>query len=146
MKLFLDAVALPLQMASCFYLAGVISIIQLIHYPSFAQIDRKHFQAFHRNHTRSLGIIAGFAMCVELASAFWILKSENLWSILNLIGVILLWIITFFISVPLHNRLALGFEEKYFQQLVKTNWFRTALWMIRSLGFLIWMTSFTPDK
>lgn len=141
MILLFDAMAFPLQIASCFFLTGVISVIQLIHYPSFAQIDRKHFAFFHLKHTRALGIIAGLGMGAELLSAIWILKVGSAWVVLNLVGVLLLWLITAFISVPLHNRLASGFDEEVFRSLVRTNWFRTSIWLIRSIGFLVWMAS-----
>jgi hypothetical protein len=47
--------------------------------------------------------------------------------------VVLLWLSTFAIQVPLHRRLAGGFDPAIHRTLVTTNWVRTVLWSIRGL-------------
>ena len=116
-------------------MTGVILIIDLIHYPSFAQIDKNHFVQFHARHTSMLGFIAGPAMVLELVSAMWIAKSGDLLGLANAVAVIGLWAITFLISVPAHEKLSKGFEEHAWLRLVATNRWRTLLWLGRSLFF-----------
>lgn len=134
--------AYPLQLISCFIMTGVIAVIQLIHYPSFFYIDRSQFEVFHRKHTAALGFIAAPTMCVELFSGFALATSGNLWWILNFVVIVVLWLITFLVSVPAHNRLAAGFNESDGLRLVNTNWLRTLLWVGRSVAFAtIWILS-----
>ncbi len=133
----IDTIAWSVQFASCIYMAGVVSVIQFIHYPSFDKIDRDRFTEFHLKHSNALGFIAGPAMCLELVSSFWIAHNGNSWLILNATVVLFLWIITFLISVPLHNRLASGFDQKSWERLLKTNWLRTALWVLRGILFFV---------
>lgn len=133
----LDSAALAVHIVSCVFMAGVISVVQLIHYPCFVQIDKAQFSNFHLRHTRALGWIAGPAMCAELISAIWIARSGNLFLILNLVSVITIWILTFSISVPSHKRLAMGFNETAWRRLLGTNWLRSFLWCSRALLFLI---------
>jgi hypothetical protein len=52
--------------------------------------------------------------------------------IMNFIGVILIWLSTFVLSVPCHSRLNLGFCQKTVFKLVATNWPRTIIWSLRS--------------
>lgn len=118
-------------------MAGVISVIQLIHYPSFVHISRDQFLGFHSQHSKALGLIAGPMMCIELFSALWLAKNGNVFFIANLICVVSLWCLTFFISVPAHHQLAAGFNEKAWSRLVKTNWLRTLLWCIRAIVFSV---------
>ncbi len=125
-----------IHMASCLFMTGVILIIQLIHYPCFAWIDKSKFIEFHAQHTKVLGAIAGPGMLIELISAAWIARLGDYFMILNLFAVLLLWGITFLNVIPIHNQLSLGFEESVWIRLVKMNWFRTALWALRSLIFL----------
>jgi hypothetical protein len=40
---------------------------------------------------------------------------------------------TFAVQVPLHARLAAGFDPQAHRRLVLTNWWRTAAWSLRSL-------------
>jgi hypothetical protein len=139
----MDSFVWTLQISSCFYMTGVISVIQWIHYPSFANIEREKFSAFHKKHINALGFIAGPAMVIELVTALWLTKSGNPFFILNALLVCLLWFITFFISVPLHNRLAENFDEPVWRKLLKTNYLRSFLWILRSLGFLSVLCGFT---
>jgi hypothetical protein len=129
-----DSLAWTAQIASCFYMTGVISVIQSIHYPSFKFIQ-KDFTQFHADHCRSLGLIAAPMMCLELASALWLVKNGEFWLLVNLATVVLLWALTFLVSVPAHNKLATGFDELAWSHLVKTNWWRTILWLARSMVF-----------
>lgn len=127
--------AYPLQLISCFMMTGVIAVIQLIHYPSFLFIDRHQFENFHRQHTRALGFIAGPMMCLELLSGLALAFNGSFWWIFNLTIIVVLWIITFLISVPAHNLLSTGFNEKAWKRLMETNWLRTFLWVSRSVIF-----------
>lgn len=135
----IDHVALAIQFASCLFMTGVISVIQLIHFPSFARIDRQQFTLFHRHHSTALSLIAGPAMVGELLSTLWLARDWATWPILSAVSVVALWAATFFISVPAHNRLAEGFDEGLWRRLVATNWLRSAIWSVRSLVLVTWL-------
>jgi hypothetical protein len=137
----LDHGALILQIFSCVYMAGVISVIQLTHYPAFSAIDRAKFASFHARHSAALGFIAGPAMIVELLSALWLAREWQPEFLTNLGLVAILWFITFFVSVPAHHQLSHGFEERAWLRLVRGNWIRTFLWLGRSGAFLVWLLS-----
>jgi hypothetical protein len=47
------------QIFSCFFMTGVIWLIQIVHYPAFALIDPNKFLEFHAMHSDgSLGLWA----------------------------------------------------------------------------------------
>jgi hypothetical protein len=57
------------------------------------------------------------------------------------VGIVLvgiLWISTAAVQVPLHNRLATGFEAAAARKLCATNWLRTLVWSLRG-GLAMWM-------
>ena len=61
----------------------------------------------------------------------------------SVIGLFLLgciWLSTFAVQVPIHNRLAEGVNIDLIAKLVRTNWIRTAAWTLRGFtaGYLIW--------
>lgn len=121
-----------LNQSSALYMCGVIWIIQLIHYPSFAQLSSNHFQQFHLQHTNMMSLLVGPVMVLELFISIWILTSEkDILTVLNLVVVIGLWLLTFLVSVPLHNKLSQGQDSETIQKLILTNWPRTVLWTIR---------------
>lgn len=130
----MKSLAVILNQSSAIYMLGVIWVIQLIHYPSFSNISESAFQQFHNQHTSAMGLIVGPIMVIELLASIWLLNAEaNMFSISNLIIVLGLWLLTFFVSVPLHNKLAVEQDFSVIQKLILTNWPRTVLWTLRAL-------------
>lgn len=128
---------------TCFFMTGVIWIIQLIHYPSFAFIEPSAFSNFHKRHTAALGFIAGLTMVAELCTGFlFAINIPSFLTGLNFTLILLIWFCTFFISVPIHNKLASGFNLENIKQLTLTNWYRTALWSLRSILLIYFFLKF----
>ena len=132
-----------LNFALAAYLTGLIWTVQVVHYPSFALVGADKFVAFHRAHTTRMGWVVLAPMVAELGLAAWLawqgraLGGNVLWS---LALVVFVWAVTFFISVPFHNRLAQGYDYIAIDGLVRTNWLRTLAWTARLalLGVLLW--------
>lgn len=118
-------------------MTGLIWLIQLIHYPALRYVKKESFTAFHFFHTHRITFIVGPVMTIELGTAAYIFFQQNLntWSAVNLMGALIIWASTAFLSVPAHNKLALGYNEKTLNFLIKSNWIRTITWTLRS--FLI---------
>jgi len=134
---------LLLNFAAAAYLTGLIWTAQIVHYPSFEQVPKAAWAAFHTAHTRRMSYVVLVPMVVELALAGWLawagraaLPSGTGWWSLGL--VVLIWATTFFISVPFHNRLAQGYDYIAIDGLIRTNWLRTLAWTARA-GLLGWL-------
>lgn len=132
-------IALILCLLSSVYMLGVIWIIQLIHYPSFANVSPDQFLQFHAQHTMAMGYLVGPVMVIELVAGSWLLLNKiDFFSVTQFLMVVALWILTFFISVPLHNKLAVGFDLATIKALIHTNWPRTILWTLKALLTSFW--------
>ncbi len=138
---------LILQIASTLVLVGVIWIIQLVQYPFFSEVRVDNFPTYHAAHTFWITPVVAPAMIVELLTSILIIfyPPENinyklLW--FGLIPAIIVWASTFFIQIPMHNKLALGFDAEAHKTLVNTNWIRTIAWSIRGalVLFFAWQT------
>ncbi|MEE2644351.1 MAG: hypothetical protein VYD19_05410 [Myxococcota bacterium] len=138
-----------LSLATTLMLTGLIWVIQLVHYPSFRFIDESRFADFHRFHTLSISLIVIPLMLTELVTGscrFLMFMDQSIadpiivWgervAIFPLLGV---WGSTFFIQVPLHERLALSRDPQLIEALVQSNWIRTGLWSLRA-GLLYFLT------
>jgi hypothetical protein len=126
-------IALLLQLISCAFMTGVIWIIQVLHYPAFADIREERFLKFHAKHSRDITFIVAPVMVLELVTAIllaWQFGFSAMTSV-NLALVVALWACTFLISVPVHNLLSTGQNLTYVTRLVRTNWLRTVLWSVR---------------
>lgn len=123
-----------IQWGCSLYMLAIIWLIQLIHYPSFLHINENEFKDFHAKHTQIMEFLVGPVMVLELIiSCMQLSTGVNASSISLLIIVLCLWFFTFFVSVPIHNKLSGGFQKTLIQKLILTNWLRTLLWTIKFL-------------
>ena len=126
----------------CLFMTGLIWLIQLVHYPSFAFIEENNFSQFENFHTQRISLIVMPAMIMELISGLYLLP-DNASNPLFVTAIIILGVIwgsTFFFSVPCHFQLNSGKNNKIIKRLVLTNWLRTVGWSLRS-GLLIYSYS-----
>lgn len=113
-------------------MAGIIWVIQILHYPLFAEIKLQTFGAYHQKHSKVMGFLVGPAMIFELAAAiFFIFQQFNFITFFNLSIVIGIWGLTFFVSVRYHGQLARAFDLSVVHKLILTNWPRTFLWTLK---------------
>jgi hypothetical protein len=140
------------QVFTAFFLTGLIWTIQLVHYPSFLWIDQSHFKQFEAFHSFRISLIVMPIMILELVTAFFLTSlfykvPNTFWFNLNFLLVLLIWASTFLLSVPCHSVLNNGYSESIINKLVFTNWVRTILWSLRSIGwFYFLMLSFSFSK
>ena len=108
---------------------GVILITQLITYPSFLSIDNHKFVDFHNNYVRDISLVAVPAMTIELLTLLYMnVYINNLLFIKSLLVLIVIWLVTFIIIVPIHNQLSKKLEIDKIVSLIRYNWIRTVLW------------------
>lgn len=120
------------------YLVGLIWTIQMVHYSLFDRIGENTFVRYEAEHVRRMAPIAGPQMILELATAIVLVFAAPAglprWAaLLGLLAVVVIWISTFLIQVPCHNRLSQGFNRADYQWLVSSNWVRTLLWSGRGI-------------
>ena len=128
--------------AVTWYMVGVIWLVQLVQYPAFEFLNRATFKQSHALHTSTMGFVVGPAMLVELVLAAVILwRKPGAAAICGFLLVLALWGLTFFVMVPLHERLAQeGFSPAVHRALVLWNWPRTLAWTARGLIAAFWLS------
>ena len=128
---------LIINLAIALIATGLIWTIQLVHYPSMKFIPEEKFTAYHNFHSHRISILAIPIMLIELFTSLGLFyqnsNSYNHIFTINLILVILIWISTFLIQVPMHNTLSSAKNARVLNHLILSNWIRTILWTARSL-------------
>ena len=119
-----------LNLASTWYMVGLIWLIQLVHYPLFNYVGLEEFIVFHENHKILITPVVGIVMIVELVTSVIILFQPHcgIRNWLSIVGIILLgiiWSSTIFFQIPIHNTLSTKFNENALIMLINTNWIRT---------------------
>lgn len=137
----MDNWLLGIHLLFSLYMFGLIWFVQVVHYPLMASVGTEDFVGYERRHTQLTGWVTAPMMLIELGTgtllAFRGGPDAWFWQV-NLALIILLWASTFFVQVPLHNRLSQTHDPATIYRLVRTNWARTILWTVRAVG-LMWM-------
>ena len=132
---------LAAQAAATLFMAGVIWMCQISHYPLLADVgDLTRYQPRNQRLTT---YVVGLPMLVELATAAALVVRRPaaipIWvAVLGLALVAVIWVATLRASVPMHERLARSFDAAAHRRLVGTNWIRTAAWTARG-ALVLWM-------
>lgn len=144
--MMIQAVAL-LHFIVTLYLTGLIWTVQRVHYPSFLYVEKQAFPSFAQFHQNRITWIVGPVMVMELVCNLWLWLANMAdgWAGLLLFLVILIWIFTFFVSVPLHQQLLhQGYQRSVILKLIRSNWPRTGLWTLKSLLLIVIGSPYVP--
>ena len=120
-------------------MVGVSLITQFVTYPSFKLIKSSSFSEFHKSYTNKMLFIVAPVMILELISSLLLVifdVSDNNIEIGLLIILMLIWFLTFFMIVPIHNKLTINYNKDLNQKLIKYNGLRTILWIIKLMLFI----------
>lgn len=125
------------------YMTGLIWMVQIVHYPLFAEVGLEQFSQYARKHQLLTSIVVGPPMLVEALSSVllaWHLPPGTSLTmvIAGILIIICIWLSTALIQVPCHEKLAEGFTMRTHRRLVLSNWFRTVAWSVRG-ALVAWM-------
>ena len=123
-----------------FGLMVLIWMIQRIVYPSFLDYNTENLVVWHRKYISRLNPIVMPLMFGQLGiSIYQVTISVNLYTVLSLGIIVLIWTSTFLQFVPIHSNISKGrVSEKMLKELINKNWIRTALWTLLFLSSFYW--------
>lgn len=119
-------------------LVGLIWVIQLIVYPSFKYIAEEKWQSFHQLHSHRISCIVTWLMPLELILALLIISNSetSVLALFSLALLVIVWLSTFLLQVPAHNKLSKTRSPKVVLFLINSNWLRTIAWTLK-LGVIL---------
>lgn len=116
------------------YLVSLVIITQFITYPTFLHINKDKFSEYHRKYVNNISFIVAPVMLIELLTLSLIAYFSGEFLIIkSLILLLVIWLTTFFIMIPSHNRISKSFNKKEIISLINYNWVRTILWFFKLL-------------
>ena len=115
-----------------FGMCVVLWLVQLVIYPSFLRVKTSELLAWHKAYTFRVSFVILPLMFGQLILAiFSVQEDPSLQEWLAFVFVLVCWILTFFVSVPLHRKIEQNDTTKETRQkLITTNWPRTILWSL----------------
>jgi len=129
--------ALLTCLGATLYMTGLIWFVQVVHYPLLGRVSAADFGRFHAEHVRRTTRVVLVPMVLELAGAAWLVARPPAGvgrglAAAGLAAAGLAWASTALVQVPLHRRLAEGFDPAAVVALVRTNAARTAAWSLHA--------------
>ena len=117
-------------------MVGLIWFVQVVHYPLFDLASERRFAGFAAEHQRRTSLVVVPLMFAEAGTALALLVAPPLglgrgplW--LGLLLLVVIWLSTALLQVPLHRRLSNGRDGTAIRRLVASNWLRTTAWTAR---------------
>lgn len=133
-----------IHIGSTLMMAGLIWLIQLVHYPLFQKVGSETYTDYQLSHMNRITPLVFVLMGAELVTAGALLfidapETIPVWSLaLGFVLVVALWLSTAILQVPAHSQLTSGFDVKAYRFLVRSNWVRTVGWTLRGV-LVLWM-------
>lgn len=129
------SIILVAQLISTICMLGIVSFVHIVQYPMLALVPKEGREEFERRYCDKAGLIIAPLMIIEASTAiFFALYTPLRLTPLTTSGlglVALIWITTFFISVPLHQKLIVTWDDAIHRRLMLSNLLRLILWVLR---------------
>lgn len=120
-----------IKLLADFGLVVLISLVQLVIYPGFKYYNPSELNLWHHIYTRKITFIVLPLMLAQLIMSLFLLM-ESSFAVIHIIDfslVILMWVSTFAVFVPLHRYISQNYQlKKSICRLIRYNWFRTIIW------------------
>ena len=115
-----------------FGMCVVLWLVQLVIYPSFLRVEPSELIAWHKAYTFRVSFIILPLMFGQLVfTILSVLEGPSILEWFAFAFVLVCWILTFFVSVPLHRKIEQNdITRETRQKLITTNWPRTILWSV----------------
>lgn len=134
----LYASCLLINLFCTFSMTGIIWFVQVVHYPLFASVGGHEFIDYEQLHKKLTTLVVAPLMLLELGTSgllpfFAGTASTRVMASVSFLLIMLIFISTAFIQVPIHEKLSSIYSTELVERLVQSNWIRTVLWTLKSL-------------
>ncbi len=116
------------------FMLGLILTTQIVSYPMFLKVENS-FSDYHMSYVNKISTIAAPFMILELLlSLLFVFLLESYIAVIIFLIMLLIFLCTFFIQVPIHEKLKNNFNVLLCNKLIKTNWIRVFLWLLKCIA------------
>ncbi|CAN5590313.1 hypothetical protein BH11PLA2_BH11PLA2_42490 [soil metagenome] len=132
----MNPTVLLVNLVTTWLMVGIVTYVQFVHYPMFRHWPRERFGEIEREHQRRTSWVVMPLMLAELTTTILLLLVNSTDDrVLVATGCLaFIWLLTFGMMVPLHERLAKsGFAEETHRALLNGNAVRSVAWWTRGL-------------
>ncbi len=129
------------NLASSLGMVGIIWFVQLVHYPLLRRLGEVENSSRGETDGPLARWAFGLPMLLEGVSTIWLAWFQpdlfDSWQMsVGLGALVLIWVSTVILQIPLRRSLTREFNPKIYRRLVATNWIRTICWSLRGILLL----------
>ena len=118
-------------------LVGVIMMTQILSYPLLLKLSKSDYYDYYDSYTRRISFIVIPLMTFEvLLTIILNISLNNFYLFTSNILLLVIWGSTFFIQVPIHNKLSSNHSYSLINKLIFTNWIRTIAWIFKLMTLI----------
>jgi len=123
-------------------MAGFMLGVQLVIYPAFRHVGEASFTGYVTAHSTAIVRALALLAPAEVVLALWMFLDTPVGisrAVVFISGALLAtgWVATGVWYAPLHGRLQQGYDGDRIELLIRTNWLRTLLWLVRA-ALAVW--------
>ena len=118
-------------------LVGVILMTQIISYPLLLKLNKSNFYDYYNSYTKRISFIVIPLMTSEVLLSITLnIILNNFYLFASNILLLVIWGSTFFIQVPIHNKISSSHSYLLVNKLIFTNWIRTIAWISKLMTLI----------
>ena len=115
------------------FMFGVIIVTQIVNYPLLLDFLKSDIKLLHNSYVSKISKIVIPSMLLELLLALYLVYHGVYLSYTNFGILIIIYLSTFFIQVPIHDNIKHSTNISLFKKLILSNWIRTFCWLLKSV-------------
>ena len=110
---------------------------QIISYPLLLKLNKNNFYDYYNSYTKRISFIVIPLMTFEVLLTITLnIILNNFYLYASNILLLVIWGSTFFIQVPIHNKLSSSHSNLLVNKLISTNWIRTIAWISKLMTLI----------
>ena len=115
------------------FMFGVIITTQIVNYPLLLDFLKSDVNDLNNSYVNKISKIVIPSMLLELLIALYLVYNGIYLSYINFGLLIIIYISTFFIQVPIHDNVKHNANMSLIKKLIFSNWIRTFCWLFKSV-------------
>ncbi len=114
----------------------IIWLVQIIIYPGLSRIPSKGFVNYHRWYVKRISaIVLPMMICEVIITIRWLMLDHySFYSSASALLVVIIWLSTFVLQLPIHKHLQFGKDDLLIKRLVATNWILAIAWSMKAVA------------
>lgn len=119
-----------IHLLSTWFMIGLVWFVQCVHYPLLRDLPPEIVPTYQKAHVRRTSPMIPMVMIVEAVSGLMmVFPTISLIAVANLVLLVGVWLTTFILIVPIHQRLCQRHDADDVTRLLRLNLLRSLLWL-----------------